>query len=384
MNGCIPLSEPSGLEHALELIRDCLHSSYVSSVGPLVDRFEEEFARTVGTRFAVATNSGTAAIHLALAALGVGAGDLVLCADLSFIATANPVAYLGADIGLLDCAPTGWGVDPSVLETALAQLDREGRRPRAVVVTHVLGEPADLPALSDCCERWGVPLVEDAAAALGSRYGQTAPSAAFRGRSVGSVGALGCFSLNGNKIITAGGGGVVTTDDPELAARVRHLSTQAKVKGADFLHDRVGFNYRMTSLAAALALSQLAQLDEFVSARRRIRERYAAAIADLPDCNLQPRFAWAEGNAWLTALEVDPGRADRLLRDLRAAKIQARPLWRPISCQPPHRGSRVWGSGRAQAVAQRVVCLPSSVRLSPQDQSRVTARIRSSLTGVDP
>ena len=252
-----------------------VESGFVSSVGPFVAEFEEAFARRVGARYAVACSSGTAALHVAFLVLGVRPGDEVLCSDFTFVGSVNPIAYTGARPVLVDSERATWNLDPGLVA---AELDRRAAagepQPAAVEVVHVLGQPADLAPILDACARHGVPVVEDAAESLGAGW-SAGPVA---GRQTGAVGRVGAYSFNGNKIATTGGGGMVVTDDPDLAARARHLTTQAKVPDVGYLHDEVGYNYRLTNVAAALGLAQLERLDEFVDRKRAIAARYDEAI----------------------------------------------------------------------------------------------------------
>ena len=277
----IPLCVPCLDGDEREWLLRALDSTFVSTVGPFVEQFEREFATAVGSPHAVACATGTAAIHLALRALGVAAGDLVLCSDFTFIASANPIRYQGAEAGFIDSSPDGWNLDPAVLAQALDDLAAEGRLPKAVVAVHILGQPADLGPILDACARHAVPLIEDAAEALGASYTTDYPHAACRGHQVGTIGRIGCFSFNGNKLITTGGGGMVVTGDPLLAARIKHLSTQAKLPGLAFVHDEAGYNYRLPNLNAALGLAQLRRLDAFLARKRAIAARYRALATEL-------------------------------------------------------------------------------------------------------
>lgn len=370
----IPLCVPSLDGEEREWILRALDSTFVSSVGPFVEEFEGAFAAAVGAPHAVACASGTAAIHLALRALGVGHGDLVLCSDFTFIASANPIRHQGAEAGFIDSAADGWNLDPEVLADALDALAREGRLPRAVVAVHILGQPADLGPIVDACARHGVPLVEDAAEALGAAYAGDYPHAACRGRQVGAIGRIGCFSFNGNKLITTGGGGMAVTADPVLAARMRHLSTQAKRPGLAFVHDAVGYNYRLPNLNAALGLAQLRRLDVFLARKRAIAARYRTLAGEL-GWTYQPVVRGTVPSDWLCSVAIGPGR-DAVLARLVDAGIGARPCWLPVSEQPCYAGSRRWGGGVAARLGREALSLPSSVGLGETDLERVIAALR--------
>ena len=248
----IPLLEPVLLGNERAYLDECVASGQVSSVGPFVPRFEREFAERVGTEHAVACASGTAALHLAMLAVGVGPGDDVLVSDLTFIASANPARYCGARVILVDSEPSGWNLDPALVE---AELDRRGRvglrMPAAIVAVHVFGQLAALERILAAATDHGVPVIEDAAEALGGHW----LSPPFRLRQAGTVGEIGVFSFNGNKVLTTGGGGMLVTADAAKAAKARHLSTQARLPGSDYVHDTIGFNYRLSNIAAAVTRS---------------------------------------------------------------------------------------------------------------------------------
>ena len=328
--GRIPLAEPSIGGNAAAYLEECLATNFVSSVGPFVERFEREFAEVVGARHAVACSSGTAAIHLALRVLDVGPGDDVLVADLTFVASVNPITYVGARPVLVDAEPATLNQDPALI---MAELDRRAaageRQPAAIELVHLVGHPAAIDEVVAAADRRGIPVVEDASEALGARYTE----GAHAGRHVGTIGRLGAFSFNGNKLITTGGGGMIVTDDDALARRARHLSTQARLPGIAYDHDEVGYNYRLSNLAAALGVAQLEELDRLLTARRDVAGRYDAAISGIDGIHAAPRAPWADPSFWLyTAALDDPDalRRDRVIAALGADGIEARPIWRPI------------------------------------------------------
>jgi dTDP-4-amino-4,6-dideoxygalactose transaminase len=387
----IPLCVPQFTGNERRYVLEALESTFVSSVGPFVERFEREFAAAVGSPFAVACASGTAAIHLALQVVGVGPGDLVLCSDFTFIASANPVRYLGADLGFIDSEPGSWNLSPEHLGRALAECAQRGRLPKAVIAVHILGQPADLGPIIDACERYGVPLIEDAAEALGSRYAPGYPHRACAGRQVGTIGRIGCFSFNGNKIITTGGGGMMTTADAALAARLKHLSTQAKLPGIAFVHDQVGYNYRLTNLAAALGLGQLECLPAFLARKHALAARYRRWCMRQEvrvGTRYQPVLPGTEPSDWLCSFTV-PAR-DALVQACIAAGIQVRPLWLPLSQQPCLPGFQRWGGTQhlAHHLATVGMSVPCSSGLTDAEQDRVLAvldqAVGSAAAAVDP
>ena len=364
----IPLCVPdlTGRERAYLL--ECLDSGFVSSVGPFVSRFETAFAKWTGAKYAVACASGTAAIHLALQAVGVTAGDSVLVSDFTFIASANPVVYLGANPAFIDSEMNSWNMGPEALETALKEMASRNALPRAVVLVHIYGAPADIGPIADLCERYGVALVEDATEGLGASWSANYPHAGARGRQAGTVGRLGCFSFNGNKLITSGGGGMITTDDPALASWVKHMSCQAKLPGAGFVHDQVGYNYRMINLAAALGLAQLERIDTILAAKKQIADRYRA-FARSRGMASQLCPPGSVGSDWMSSVAHE--QRDELSTFLLERGIGCRPGWLPVSSLEPYRKSVTWGSANARALGMSVLCLPCSFNLTEVQQQWV-------------
>jgi len=378
----VPLCEPLLAGNEQRYLEECVRTNYVSSVGPFVERFEEAFARYVGARFAVACASGTAAIHVAMRLCGVGPHDDVLVPTLTFVASANPVAYQHARTVLVDAEPQTWNMDPAL---AAAELERRAAQgeplPRVVELVHLLGHPAPVEALLSTCERLGIAVVEDASESLGARY-RTGP---YAGRHVGTLGRLGCFSFNGNKVITAGGGGMITTDDPELARRARHLTTQARLPGAEYRHDEVGYNYRLTNVAAAIGLAQLEQLERFLQRKRAIAATYREALAALPGITTAPDEPWAESSFWLYSVGVDAemcGVDRTTLRErLLARGIDTRPIWSPLHTLAPYQESPRLGGAVAERLFAQGLSLPSSVGLSAAQQARVIAALQDACRG---
>lgn len=373
----IPLCVPSLGADEERLLVECVRSTFVSSVGPFVERFEHEFAAAVASPHAVACASGTAAIHLALRALGVGPGDRVLCNDCTFIASANPAIYQGASVEFIDSEARSWNLDPALVAAALAEGQRLGRPYKAVIAVHILGQPADLGPILDACRQHGAVLIEDAAEALGASYLDSYPHASCRGRQVGTLGAVGCFSFNGNKVITTGGGGMCVTADPVLAKLLKHLSTQAKLPGAGFTHDLVGYNFRMPNVNAALGLAQLARLPGFLARKRAIAARYRA-FASARGLVHHPVLTGTSPSEWLPSLLV-PSR-DAVMAALIARGIQARPVWAPLGCQPCYAGARRWGGAVADRIARDGLSLPCSTQLDDTAQDRVLAALAEALS----
>jgi perosamine synthetase len=365
----VALHEPRFGGREWEYLKRCLDSGWVSSAGTVVDELESRLASLCGVRHAVATVNGTAALHAALHVAGVGAGDEVLVPALTFVATVNAVAYCGATPHFVDSTPSGLGIDPARLDARLRRIAVRrggawanavtGRRLRAVVPVHVFGHPADMDALGAVAREFGLAVVEDATEALGSRY---------RGRPCGSLGGLGVLSFNGNKIVTTGGGGALLTDEARLAERARHLASTAKLPHKwSFVHDEIGWNYRLPSLNAALGLAQLEQLEGFVRAKRSLAGRYAQAFASVTGTRFLAEPDGAESNYWLNAILLDDGSGaarDALLEACHAARILARPLWTLMHQLPMFRDCPRDDLSIAESIERRLVNLPSSAALT--------------------
>lgn len=375
----IPLAEPLLSGNEREYLLECLDTNFVSSVGPFVRRFEEEFAASVGSGFAVACASGTAALHVAMRLAGVQPGDEVFVASLTFVASANPILYERGVPVFVDSETETWNMDPGLVVEELDRRARLGlRQPRAVEVVHLLGQPARIEELVDACERHGVALIEDASEALGATY----ETGRFEGKQVGAIGLLGCFSFNGNKLLTSGGGGMITTNDPELARRAKHLTTQARLPGLEYRHEEVGYNYRLTNLAAALGLAQLERIDDLLKAKKANADFYAAHLRDLEGVSLRPETPWVKASHWLYSILVDPDRFGRSSRQtieaLQADNIEARPIWSPLHTQKLFEGAPMLGSGRVSSdLFAKALSIPSSCGLTEPERARVVKALES-------
>ncbi len=365
------LSPPhmSGLE--LERVREAFASNWIAPLGPQVDAFERELAARAGVGHAAALSSGTAALHLALRLLGVGPGDDVLCPTLTFAGSAFPILYQGARPVFLDADPETWTVDPALLADELARRAHAGRLPKAVITVDLYGQPCDHDAILAACAEHSVPVIEDAAEALGSTY---------RGRPVGGFGRFGVFSFNGNKILTTSGGGALVSDDGDAIARARKLAAQAREPEVHYEHLELGFNYRLSNLLAAVGRGQLRVLEDRVAARRRTFELYREALGDLPGVAVLPEAPDGRSNRWLTCIQVDPAAfgADReaIRRALETEDIESRPVWKPMHLQPVFAECETVGGAAAEAIYDRGLCLPSGSSLSDEDRERVVEVIR--------
>ncbi|WP_428266873.1 DegT/DnrJ/EryC1/StrS family aminotransferase [Haliangium sp.] len=369
--GRIYLSPPDVGPRERELLLEAFDSGWLAPLGPQVDGFEREFAAAVGCSHAAALASGTAALHLALRLVGVEPGDEVITATLTFVATVNAAVYLGARPVLVDCDPGSWTLDPDLLAEELEACARRGRLPRAVVAVDLYGQCADYDRIRGLCERYGIALVEDAAEALGARY---------RGRCAGSLGDVGVFSFNGNKIITTSGGGMLVADREPLVARARFLATQAREKAPHYQHEVLGYNYRMSNLLAAVGRAQLEGLDARVARRREIREVYRHGLGDLAGIEFMPQAVYGEPSWWLTCITVDAARFGATREDIRlhleTCNIESRPVWKPMHMQPLYAGCRRRGGAVAERLFETGLCLPSGSGMSDDDLARVITEIR--------
>lgn len=354
----IPLAVPDLRGREEELLVKCVRENWVSSAGPEVTAFEQAIAKLTGRRHAIAVVNGTAGLHLALLACGIGPGDHVVVPDWTFAATANATAHAGAIPHFVDVGLADWALDPDLVSQALAS----DTRIKAVVGVDPLGHAADFDRLTDICRRRGVAVIEDSAAAIGASY---------KGRPCGSLGDISVFSFNGNKTVTAGGGGMVMTDDDAKARFVRHVSTQARPT-REYVHDHVGFNYRMTNINAAVGLAQLERLDEMVATKRAVARRYDAALAGRADIVAMPRPAHSESTCWLYSVKVaDEASAAALVTAMERARIEARIFWRSLSAQAPWASAPRTLAGRSAALSGSAVSLPCSSSLTESEQQRV-------------
>ncbi|HEY3446500.1 MAG TPA: aminotransferase class I/II-fold pyridoxal phosphate-dependent enzyme [Myxococcales bacterium] len=369
----IYLSVPHLGEREQRYASEAFASNWVSTVGPNLEAFERDFAQRLG-RPTVALASGTAAIHLGLRLLGVGPGDEVLVSDLTFVASVNPIRYLGGTPVFVDSERSTWMMSPVRLSEALEDRARRGRRPKAVVVVHLYGQSADMDPILEACRRHDVPVLEDAAEALGTLY---------KGRPAGSLGAVGAFSFNGNKIITTSGGGMLVAARQDWVDRARFWSTQARDPGPAYHHTELGYNYRLSNVLAGIGRGQLEVLDERVRARRAVAARYREAFADLPGIEWMPEAPYGLHTRWLSCLLVDRRALgvsrDDLLAGLAAQDIEARPLWKPMHLQPLYAECARFGGEVSEDLFERGLCLPSSSSLSQEDQGRVVEAIRGTL-----
>ncbi|WP_146405921.1 DegT/DnrJ/EryC1/StrS family aminotransferase [Allorhodopirellula heiligendammensis] len=366
------LSAPHMGSQERALLLDAFDSNWIAPLGPHVDAFEREFAAISGRKHAVAVSSGTAALHLCLRLLDVQPGREIFTSSLTFVATANAIRYVGAKPVFIDSDRETWNMDPHLLAEELERCAKRNALPAAVMVVDVNGQCANYRMISGICETYGVPVIEDAAESLG---------ASLDGKPAGSFGAVGCFSFNGNKIITTSGGGMLVTDDEAWAKQARYLSTQARDPAAHYEHSVLGYNYRMSNLLAAVGRGQLQVLADRVSRRREIYATYQRELGSLPGIEFMPEPEGFFSTRWLTALTIDPqqfGTTNEQVRlSLEEQNIEARPVWKPMHLQPAFADCRSIDNGVSQSLFASGICLPSGSSMSDNDQRRVLECIRS-------
>jgi dTDP-4-amino-4,6-dideoxygalactose transaminase len=377
------LSPPHLGRHELNYVHKAIEDNWVAPTGPNITGFEADICQAVGVAHCVALTSGTAAIHLGLILLGVGPGDEVLCPSFTFVATANPIIYLGATPVFVDSEPETWNLCPNRLREAIADRTAKGKKPKALILVHLYGMPAKLTEILAVAQEFGIPILEDAAEALGSR---------FNGQPLGSFGAVGVFSFNGNKILTTSGGGALVTNDAVLAKKARFLATQAKDDAPHYQHSEVGYNYRLSNILAGIGRGQMGLLDERVKRRREIFAWYHEQLAGLPRLTvaLAPEPSGSRSNRWLTTILLNPDAPDAQPRQpaltpetvrlhLETHNVESRPLWKPMHLQPLFAAAPMYGGAVCADLFARGLCLPSGTAMTDVDLRRVADAVREAL-----
>lgn len=378
----IPLSVPEIQGNEWRYIKECLDTNWVSPAGQFVDRFEREVADRVNSKHAIATVNGTAALHIALLVAGVDADDEVLVSTLSFIAPANAIRYVGAWPVFIDSDPDHWQMDSN---KAMEFLDKQcqwqdgvlinkttSRQIKAIIPVHILGHPCDMDPIIDIARKYNLKVIEDVAESLGAKY---------KNRMVGSIGDISCFSFNGNKVVTAAGGGMVVTDNKSMAERARYLTTQAKDDEVEYIHNEIGYNYRLTNIQAAMGCAQMEQLDDKVNAKRRIFAAYSEALSNCPGITpMREAEEWAFSVYWMYTVLVEENiygiDSRALMARLTDASIQSRPLWQPLHCSPAHAGWVQNDCPIAEKICRNSLCLPCSVGITEGEIARVVHIIK--------
>jgi dTDP-4-amino-4,6-dideoxygalactose transaminase len=365
------LSPPHLAGSERSLVAEAFDSNYVAPVGPMLEAFERDFCAYTGIPHAVALASGTAAIHLALRCLGIGAGDRVWASTLTFVGSVGPVMHQGATPVFFDADPDSWTLDPVLLQASLEEAARAGALPKAVLPTDLYGQCCDLDAIRAACDPYGIPVVADAAEAMGARY---------RGRHAGAGARAAAFSFNGNKIMTTSGGGMLASEDRGLVDEACRLSQQARDPAPHYEHSTIGYNYRMSNILAAIGRAQLAVLDERVRRRRAIFDAYRERLAGLPGVSFMPEAGYGRTTRWLTVVQFDPtdfpATAEEVRLALEAENIEARPVWKPMHLQPVFREAPAVGGAVAERLFRHGLCLPSGSQMTDTDIDRVAETIR--------
>lgn len=362
----ILLSTPHIGKNELEFVKEAFSTNWIAPVGPHIDAFEQEFCELTGAGYAAAVSSGTAAIHLALRLLDVGAGDEVFCSTLTFAASANPIIYQNAKPVFVDSDTKSWNMNPDLFCEAIAHRAKMGKLPKAVLLVHLYGQSADIEPILKICDQYEIPLIEDAAEALGATY---------KGKTPGTFGRIGIYSFNGNKIITTSGGGMLVSNQPELVTKARFLATQARDAAPHYQHSEIGFNYRMSNVLAGIGRGQLEVLDQRVAARRHNFEVYQQALGNLPGVKFMPEADFGTCTRWLSCLTIDAEKfgADRehIRLELAKQQIETRPVWKPLHLQPVFASSEVIGGEVSENLFKDGLCLPSGSNLTDEELQQV-------------
>jgi pyridoxal phosphate-dependent aminotransferase EpsN len=354
----------------IKYINEAFETNWIAPLGPHVDSFEKEIASYAGVRDAAAVSSGTAAIHLALSLLDVKKDDKVFCSSLTFVASANPIIYQGAEPVFIDSESDTWNMSPQALERAFIEASLEDKLPKAVIVVNLYGQSAKMEEIVSICDHYHVPIIEDAAESLGSTY---------NGRASGTFGKFGIYSFNGNKIITTSGGGMLISNDTDAIRKARFLATQARDPAPHYQHSETGYNYRMSNIVAGIGRAQLEVLNKRVEARRAIYNQYFLELAHLPGISFMPEFPETRSNRWLTALTINEAESGVKLKEilsiLSEENIEARPVWKPLHLQPLFKGARYFPNSDKESVSEflfeKGICLPSGSNMTEDDQMRV-------------
>ncbi|MCP3761339.1 aminotransferase class I/II-fold pyridoxal phosphate-dependent enzyme [Domibacillus sp. A3M-37] len=366
----IYLSPPHMSGHEQQYLNEAFETNWIAPLGPNVDEFERRMSAYAGTKGSVAVNSGTAAIHLALILLNVSKGDVVFCSTLTFVASANPIVYAGAEPVFIDSDADSWNMSPQALERALYEAKKKNKLPKAVIIVHLYGQSAKMHELVSICRHYGVPIIEDAAESLGSEY---------MGQKSGSMGEFGVYSFNGNKIITTSGGGMLVSNDTDRLEQARNLAAQAREPVPHYQHQKTGYNYRMSNLLAGIGIAQLGVLDDRVAAKRALFVRYKESLRSIEGVQFADEISGSRSNRWLTTLIMDETvtgmSVSGLIVALEKENIEARHIWKPLHTQPLFKGCEYFSHREEESVSDQLfatgICLPSGTNMSEAEQDRV-------------
>jgi dTDP-4-amino-4,6-dideoxygalactose transaminase len=378
MNEKIWLSSPHMGDNEFLFVKEAFDTNWIAPLGPHVNNFEHDLEAFTGAKHAAALSSGTAAIHLALIMLGVVAGDEVICQSFTFSATANPIAYQGAIPVFIDSEPDTWNMSPKLLEQAITDRIAQGKKPKAIIPVHLYGMPAKMDQIMEIANRYEIPVIEDAAEALGST---------INGKAAGTFGQLGVLSFNGNKIITTSGGGALISDDEDLIDKARFLATQARDAAPHYQHSQIGYNYRMSNVCAGIGRGQMMVLAERVAQRRAVYDRYVAQLSGIEGISFLPEPENYKSNRWLTTILVDSSKTNGITREtirlaLEKENIEARPLWKPMHLQPVFESYPSYVNGLSENLFRDGLCLPSGSNLTNQQVENVIYVIKSIFNNI--
>lgn len=368
------LSSPHMGEKEQYYVNEAFETNWIAPLGPHVNNFEKDIEQYLGEPVHVAAlSAGTAALHLALILMDVKRDDVVLCQSMTFSASANPIVYQGATPVFIDNERDTWNMDPNALEDAIKAFVKRGKKPKAIIPVHLYGMPAKMDEINAIASKYKVPVLEDAAEALGSTY---------RGKKCGTFGEMAVLSFNGNKIITTSGGGALVSNNAAHIEKARFLATQARDAAPHYQHSHIGYNYRMSNVCAGIGRGQMEVLPDRVKQRRAVYDRYIAELSDLPGITFVPEPEGFFSNRWLTTIQVDPTQTGGITREdirlaLEAQNIESRPLWKPMHMQPVFEGCDFYGSGVSEKLFENGLCLPSGSNMSEEDQERVVGVIKS-------
>lgn len=363
------LSPPhmSGME--MQLVQEAFKSNWIAPAGPDIESFEKEICSYTGASYAVALSSGTAAIHLSLILNGVKENDEVLCSTLTFAGTAFPILYQNAQPVFIDCEKETWNIDPYVLEFAIEDRIKKGKKPAAVIVVHLYGQSASMDAIMRVASRYNIAVIEDAAESFGSFY---------QSRHTGIIGDLGIFSFNGNKIITSSGGGALISNSKELIEKARYLSTQARSPVSYYMHENVGYNYRLSNVCAAIGRGQLTVIDQRVRRRREIYDYYKESLRGIDEIEFIPNDVYGKSNCWLSCITLKPGsfEPEQIRLALEKENIESRQLWKPMHLQPVFQKYPYYGNGVSESLFDRGLCLPSGTSMTNADLDYIISHLK--------
>ena len=366
------LSSPHMGEEELKNVQDAFATNWVAPAGPFIGKFEKDLAAYCRTSGAAVVQSGTAAIHLALRLLNIQQEDIVLCQSFTFVGSSNPILYQKATPVFIDSEKATWNLCPQALEEAIINLVQKGKRPKAIIVVHLYGMPAKMPEIMALSQKYSIPVIEDAAEALGS---------SINGKACGSFGDFGVLSFNGNKIITTSGGGALLSNNIDIVAKARFLATQAKEDAPHYEHTTMGYNYRMSNISAAIGVGQLKVLEERVAARRANHDFYQELLSGIEGIRFLAEPDGFYSNRWLSCILIDPEKTSGISSEqvrlaLEKENIESRPLWKPMHMQPLFKSHKFFGTGLSEKLFEQGICLPSGSNLTPQQKERISSQLK--------